>query len=702
MSARFLVLSGLLLLVAALVACSDSSAVPSPAAEPATASTDAPATPSTTAASAAQPTDAPPDDQTIRLARATWTTGWFQAEVYKDLLQELGYTVVGPEPIDQDAFFTTELPQGSFDLWANGWFPNNDHRLRTPGIQGTITPLGSQMRGGGLQGYFIDQATATEHSITNLEALADPEIAALFDQDGNGKADLIGCAQDWVCHAVIEHQLDAFGLRETVEHLRDDYDMRMLDAFDRYQLGEAILFYTWTPNWPLGALVPGEDVVWLEVPFPSLPERLAGQEDFTIVPELAGCASDPCSTGFPVNDIRVVANTAFLERHPDVRRLLELVAIPLDDVTAQNATMFFGEDSAEDIERQAEDWIRANRTQVDAWQAAARTWQEGNTLERVRARGTVRCGLQNDLPGFGFSDNNTDFRGFNADMCRVVAAAVFSDANAVEFVPLSIGERFAALNDRRVDVLFHNTAWLAERDVGMDPPNSGIRVAFGPIIFHDGQRLMVPNNGGINALPDLAGKTICVHAGSSTEENLIAQFANRGIDFTLKRLDAARVYDDYERGGCDAVTGDTSELVARRAGFVNPGAHSVLSEPISREPHSPAFREDDAQWGDIVSWAVNATIYAEELGITSENVEVARTEDDPDKDRLLGEQGQIGAKLGLANNFAYTIIQQVGNYREIYNRSLGPDTALNLERGPNKTWNSVEGPGGLLSAPPFR
>ncbi len=713
------ILPPLLVLVVALAACGmlggdDAAPTSAPAAANPTDPTDAPdatSPPDTGQAEAAEaePESAPspaaaPDaqnDTTVQIARATWDTGWFQAEVYAQLLAELGYDVADLDTLSPEEFYPA-LNDGEYDVWANGWFPLH---MSDVAERQNIELIGSQVRGGALQGYLIDQQTAQAEGITNLSALQDPAVAALFDSDGNGKANLIGCNVGWGCEAVIEHHLDVYELRETVEHVQGEYADLMQDGIERYESGEPLLFYTWTPNWPLNELTPGEDVQWLEVPFSSLPSGNAAEEELTLVPDIAGCASNPCNLGYPLNDIRVAANDAFLSANPSARRLLQLVQIPLADINTQNSTMFFGEDSPEDIRRQAETWISDNRQQVNAWLDEAENWQPMPTLARVRERGTLRCGIQSDLRGFGEGDGSegSDYSGFNADFCRVVATAVFGNPDAVTFVPLSQREQFSAVSDGRVDVVFRNITWLATRDVGMNPPNSGIRVAFGPTIFHNGQRFLVQQDTGFAQLQDLEGRAICVLAGSNTEQNLVDQFAARGITFELRRIDTtSELYDTYERGGCDAVSGDTSELVAQQSGFVNPESHTILDLQISREPHSPIYAEGDAAWADVVDWAVHATIYAEELGVNQQNIASQLDSDDPDVARLLGERGAIGARLGVSNDFAYQIISQVGNYKDIYDRHLGPQTVLALERGPNKTWNSPEGPGGLLSSPPFR
>ena len=307
--------------------------------------------------------------KTVQPARATWDNGWFQAEIYMKALEELGYQVEDPTTLDNPVFYQA-VAQGDVDFWVNGWFPLHNEYSGT--YEQGAELVGYVAEGGALQGYLIDKATAEEHGITNLEDLKNPEIAALFDGDGDGKADLVACPPGWGCELVIEHQMDAYELRDHVSTIKASYSASMADAMARYQQGEPILFYTWTPNWTVGMLKPGEDVVWIEVPFPSLPEAQAQFEDQTTVEGVIGCVDDPCEMGWPANDIRPVANSAFLEENPAARRLFEVVAIPLEDIFAQNARMFEGEDSEEDLERHAEEWIAANRALFDQWLDEAR------------------------------------------------------------------------------------------------------------------------------------------------------------------------------------------------------------------------------------------------------------------------------------------------------------------------------------------
>ncbi|MGB5619320.1 MAG: glycine betaine/L-proline ABC transporter substrate-binding protein ProX, partial [Desulfobacterales bacterium] len=290
---------------------------------------------------------------TISIARATWDTGWFQTEIFIKLLEELGYTVAYPQTMDNLAFYLAAA-RGEVDLWVNGWFPSHNVFLKQDTVKGKVQPVGFEVIAGALQGYMVDKRTADALKIRSLSDLNKPDVAAVFDRNGNGKADLIGCNVGWGCERVVEHHLGAYDLRATVEHVQGDYSPLMEDTIARYNRGEPILFYTWTPNWTVGTLVPGRDVVWLQVPFPSLPVDQQDMEGQTIIAGVPGCAADPCAMGFPPNDIRVVANKQFLENYPDVSRMLESVEIPLEDISRQNAKMLDGEDDYADIQRHAQ------------------------------------------------------------------------------------------------------------------------------------------------------------------------------------------------------------------------------------------------------------------------------------------------------------------------------------------------------------
>ncbi len=303
-------------------------------------------------------------DNTVLMARADWDTGWFQAEIFKQLLEELGYIVKGPLTMNSWDFYMSAA-QGETDLWVNGWFPSNyfeDERIRN-----NVEAVGFEVKAGALQGYLVDKKSAGTLGITNLKDFKNPEIAAVFDRDGNGKADLIGCNRGWFCETVIEHQIDAYGLRDTVEQIQGDYSPLIANTINRYKRDEPVFFYTWTPNWTIGSLVPGKDVVWIQVPFPSLPEGHQDKESLIVVDGVPGCVADPCAMGFPPSDIRVVANKDFLKQNPAIRRLAQSVVIPLEDINAQNARMVDGEDDDEDIRRHAQEWIHKNRRTVDRW-----------------------------------------------------------------------------------------------------------------------------------------------------------------------------------------------------------------------------------------------------------------------------------------------------------------------------------------------
>ncbi|MFO8009187.1 MAG: glycine betaine/L-proline ABC transporter substrate-binding protein ProX [Dehalococcoidia bacterium] len=301
---------------------------------------------------------------TVNPARAGWSTGYFHSEIYIKALEELGYNVKRPVELQNPAFYTA-LAGGELDYWPNGWFPL--HNTQFNKYQDKISKVGYVAKGGALEGYLIDKKTAEEYDITNLEQFLDPEIAEIFDNDGDGKAELVACPPGWGCEETIAHHLDAYELRDTVDPIKVDYAIGMAEAVGNYQNGEPIFFYTWTPNWTVNRLVPGEDVVWIEVPFSSLPESQKDLEDATIMEGVEGCVSDPCNMGFPANDIRVAANNDFLDKNPAAKKLFEVASVPLEDIFAQNDLMYEGENSDEEVIGHAEEWIENNRATFDSW-----------------------------------------------------------------------------------------------------------------------------------------------------------------------------------------------------------------------------------------------------------------------------------------------------------------------------------------------
>src|SRR5690606_25869297 len=235
----------------------------------------------------------------------TWDTEWFQAQIYKKAVEALGYTVEGPTALDNPPFYQA-VAQGDLDFWASGWFPLHNTYLEE--LEGKASVVGYVAKGGALQGYLIDKKTAEEHGITHLEDFQNPETAKLFDSNGDGKADLVACPPGWGCELTITHQLEAYGLNDSVNAIQAAYSASMADAISRYEQGESIFFYTWTPNWTVGLLNPDEDVVWLQVQSGALPEDQQDMLDFTSVDDVTGCADAPCNMGWPANDIRAVAN----------------------------------------------------------------------------------------------------------------------------------------------------------------------------------------------------------------------------------------------------------------------------------------------------------------------------------------------------------------------------------------------------------
>ena len=319
--------------------------------------------------------------------------------------------------------------------------------------------------------------------------------------------------------------------------------------------------------------------------------------------------------------------------------------------------------------------------------------QEGeSTLATVKARGKLICGVNQAVPGFGFLQSDGSFAGFDIDFCKALSAAIFGNTESVEYRPLNAKQRFTALQSGEIDVLIRNTTWTLTRDTELG-------ANFAPTTFYDGQGIMVRKDSGITKLEDLQGASICVSAGTTTELNLADVMAARNIEYTPVVFETAdETTGAYLEGRCDAYTTDKSGLVARQSMFPNPDEHMILDETLSKEPLGPVVRHGDDQWFDIVTWMVFATFQAEESGVTSQNVDEMKNSDNPTIRKLLGVEGDMGAKLGLSNDWAYNIIKQVGNYAEIYDRNLGPDTVFNLPRGMNASWKD----GGLLYSPPFR
>lgn len=325
----------------------------------------------------------------------------------------------------------------------------------------------------------------------------------------------------------------------------------------------------------------------------------------------------------------------------------------------------------------------------------------GNTLQAVQDRGTLNCGVNDAVPGFGFLNQDGEFVGFDIEFCKVIAAAVLGDAEAVEFTPLTADQRFTALQAGEIDVLVRNTTWTALRD-----GNEG--GAFATTTFYDGQTMMVPADSEFQSVEDMSNTAICVLAGTTTELNLASHFNALGVPFEAVTFqDNDQLIQAFREGRCDGWTSDSSQLAGVRSAWPEdaggPEALRIFGETFSKEPLGPVVPDGDMQWYDAVNWATIATMSAEEFGITSENVQDMMESEDPEIRRFLGQPGAEGEPifdpgLGLPADFAVQVVSQVGNYAEIFDRTIGPDTALGLERGVNALWTD----GGLHYPPPYR
>ncbi|MBI1198135.1 MAG: transporter substrate-binding domain-containing protein [Phenylobacterium sp.] len=317
------------------------------------------------------------------------------------------------------------------------------------------------------------------------------------------------------------------------------------------------------------------------------------------------------------------------------------------------------------------------------------------TLETIRKRGYMICGVHPGLPGFALRDPQGRWRGFDVDICRVVAAAALGDAAKVRFRVIDAQDRFGALQSGEIDMLSRNTSETFARDAGLG-------LIFPVITYYDGQGFLAPKALGLASAAELGGARICVQGATASAGNLEDYFRVRGLEFRpvlAKSEEEART--TYQNEGCDAFTADISALAASRSVLNNPSAHVILPDVISKEPLGPVVRQSDPIWADIVRWSVYAAILGEELGLSSGTVEQARdTATDPETRRLLGLEGDLGALLGLKADWGYQVIRQVGAYHEIFRRNLGGDSALRLDRGLNALWNAPAP--GLMYAPPMR
>lgn len=315
-----------------------------------------------------------------------------------------------------------------------------------------------------------------------------------------------------------------------------------------------------------------------------------------------------------------------------------------------------------------------------------------SVLEKTKQRGYVTCGVSQGLPGFSNPNDKGEWTGIDVDICRAVAAAVLSDDTKVKYVSLSNKERFAALQSGEIDLLSRNTTWTMQRDTGLG-------IDFPGVNYYDGQGFMVRKNLGIKSVKELNGASLCVNLGTTTELNAADYFKSHNMSYEIITFEKAdETVAAYDSGRCDAYTTDQSGLYAQRLKLTNPNDHMVLPEIISKEPLGPAVRQGDAQWSDIVRWAFYAMVNAEELGLTSKNIDSMKGSTNPSIQRLLGRDGSFGKNLGIDDEWAYYVVKQVGNYGESFERNVGKDTDLGIERGVNALWTN----GGLQYAPPIR
>jgi glycine betaine/proline transport system substrate-binding protein len=310
--------------------------------------------------SAADDSQKPGEGKTIEPARATWTTGFFLEAVYSRALEDLGYEVKDPKKLSNPIFYQA-LVNGDVDFWANGWFPLHNTQIPKDFFD-KASIAGTVAKGGALQGYLVSKKAADQFEIKSLADFKRPEVKKAFDANGDGKADLVACPPGWGCEKAITQHLDDYGLNDHINAIKASYTASMADALARFNNDEPILFYTWTPNWTVYKLKPGEDVMWINVPDESV-EEASG---------IPGAVTDPIRMGFPPNDIQVCANQAFLKENPAAARLFQVMSIPLEDIARQNNRMNEGENTEKDVERHVTEWKTSHQETWEGWLEEAR------------------------------------------------------------------------------------------------------------------------------------------------------------------------------------------------------------------------------------------------------------------------------------------------------------------------------------------
>ena len=315
------------------------------------------------------------------------------------------------------------------------------------------------------------------------------------------------------------------------------------------------------------------------------------------------------------------------------------------------------------------------------------------TLDDVKNKGFVQCGVTTGLAGFAFTDANGNWDGFDVAFCRATAAAIFGDGDAIKFTPTTGKTRFTALASGEIDILYRNTTWTLSRDVDL-------KFTFLGVNYYDGQGFMTRKSLGVKSAKELDGATVCIQTGTTTELNLADFFRANNMSYEPVPIETnAEAQQKYLANACDVYTTDASGLAATRATFEKPGEHVILPEIISKEPLGPLVRHGDDEWGDVGRWVLNALVIAEEKGITKDNVEeMVTSSGDPEVKRLLGSEGSYGEMLGLPKDWAVNAIKVNGNYGEIFEKYIGESTSIGLSRGLNQLWTK----GGILYAPPFR